>query len=518
MARRGARLLVAMTMAACGGSGDDSGGTGTGLSAGTTMTGSTVTATGTGSTSTDVPTTGTTASGGVSESTGTLTTGPTSGEPATSTTSPGTSTSTTGTATATTSGETTSSETTSGETTGTTGAVDFCEGEGGILLPGDEVTCTGDLGKKTFLFAICSCSGLTANNSLRTDSFDSNDPNMVPMDGGSVGVNGPYKAASMVDIGGSLWVDGKIETFNAHEVAQQLKCSDDLTAGSASHVADDLFTEGNLFAQNMTLTIDGDLHILPNKMNNGAKVLGATIKEQVDVKTPCDCEDLIDVPKIVSGYMQDNDNEALPIAPDELVGLPQPKSLELPCGRYFFTAIDSNSSLDITLTGRTVIAVAGDVQNAGAFHITLAPEAELDLFIAGNANFNNVATIGDPKRPAATRIYVGGAFKFASNFTLGANLYQPNAVFTANNMSEIWGSLFVGGLQLASPLVVHYDQAILELDGCDPPDQGCGDCHDCANPTPACTPGGTCGPCVVDDDCCPPLVCDAGVCKAIIPQ
>lgn len=498
-----------MVLAACGGSDGDSGGTGTGLSVGTTMMGATVTATGsTGSTSTDVPTTGSTVSG-VSESTGTSVTGPTTGEPMTST-DPGTSTGTTGTTSATT-GESTS-------TSGTTGPVDFCAGEGGILLPGDEVTCTGDLGKKTFLFAICSCSGLTANNSLKTDSFDSNDPNMVPMDGGSVGVNGPYSAASMVDIGGSLWVDGKIQTFNAHEVAQQLKCSDDLTAGSPSHVAADLFTEGNLFAQNMTLTIDGDLHIRPNKANNGAKVLGATIKEQVEVKTPCDCEDLIDVPAIVGGYMQANDNDALPIAPDELVGLPQPKSVELPCGRYFFTGIDSNSTLDITLTGRTVIAIAGDVQNAGAFHITLGPEAELDLFIAGNANFNNVATIGDPKRPAATRIYVGGAFKFASNFTLGANLYQPNAVFTANNMSEIWGSLFVGGLQLASPLVVHYDQAILDLEGCDPPGEGCGDCHDCANPTPACTGDGTCGPCMVDDDCCPPLVCDAGVCKAIIPQ
>ncbi|MDC0667203.1 DUF7305 domain-containing protein [Nannocystis radixulma] len=507
MARRSVGWMVAVVMTACGGSGGD--GTATGLSGATTMSGSTGTATGTGTEAptTEAPTTGTTVSGGVSESTGTATG---TGEPTTTTST----TSTTGTTT-TGSGSETTSDTSTG---GTTGAVDFCEGEGGILLPGDEVTCTGDLGKKTFLFAICSCSGLTANNSLKTDSFDSNDPNMVPMDGGSVGVNGPYSAASMVDIGGSLWVDGKIQTFNAHEVAQQLKCTDDLTAGSASHVADDLFTEGNLFAQNMTLTIDGDLHIPANKNNNGAQVLGQTIKEPVDVKTPCDCEDLIDVAQIVGGYMLDNDNAALPIAPDELVGLPQPKSVELPCGRYFFSAIDSNSSLDITLTGRTVIAVAGDVQNAGAFHITLGPEAELDLFIAGNANFNNVASIGDPKRPAATRIYVGGAFKFASNFTLGANLYQPNAVFTANNMSEIWGSLFVGGLQLASPLVVHYDQAILDLDGCDDPGQGCGDCHDCANPTPACTEDGTCGPCVVDDDCCPPLVCDAGICKAIIPQ
>lgn len=412
----------------------------------------------------------------------------------------------------------TSDATTSGESTGgTTGAVDFCEGMGGILVPGDEMTCTGDLGKKTFLFAICSCSGLTANNTLKTDSFDSNMMNMMPMDGGSVGVNGPYTASSSVDIGGSLWVDGKIQTFNQHEVAQILQCSDDVNANSPSHVADDLYLEGNINAQNKTLTIDGDLHIQAGKQNNGATVGGKTIKGPVEVKTPCDCSDLIDVPKIVQGYMADNDNDSVPLAVDELIGLPQPKELELPCGRYFLTGIDSNSSLKISLTGRTVIAIAGDVKNAGAFTIELGPAAELDLFIAGNAEFNNVAAIGDPKRPAATRIYVGGSFKFASNFTLGANLYQPNATFTANNMSEIWGSLFVGGLNLASPLVVHYDQAILELEGCDDPNKPCGDCHDCANPTPTCTKEGTCGPCVVDSDCCPPLACDGGICKAIIP-
>ncbi len=403
------------------------------------------------------------------------------------------------------------------ESSDTTGAVDFCSGSGGILIPGDELTCTGDLGKKTFLFAICSCTGLTANNSLTTDSFDSEMRDMMAMNGGSVGVNGPYTASSQVGIGGSLWVDGKIQTFNAHEVAQVLQCSDDITANSPSQVADNVFVEGNINAQNMTMTIGGDLHIPVNKQNNGATVLGATVKGPVDVKTPCDCSDPIDVAKIVAGYMADNDNDAVPIGADDLVGLPQPKQLELPCGRYFFSAIDSNSSLDITLTGRTVIAIAGDVKNAGAFTLALGPEAELDLFIAGNADFNNVASIGDPKRPAATRIYVGGAFKFASNFTLGANLYQPNATFTANNASEIWGSLFVGGLNIASPLVVHYDQAILDLEGCDDPNKPCGSCHDCANPTPTCTDQGTCGPCQVDSDCCPPLVCSEGLCKAILP-
>lgn len=491
--------------------------------------GETVSATGTETGSVSGPTTpgeatqaGPTSTGGTTEAL------PTTGSPTTSigeSASVGTTTdSTSGTSEGTTAGATTG---TGGTTTGTgeastdgasstTGAVSFCEGEGGIQLPGDEATCTGDLGKKTFLFAVCSCTGVTANNTLKTDSFDSEMGDMMPMDGGSVGVNGPYSASSMVDIGGSLWVDGKLETFNTHEVAQVLQCGADITATSASHVGADVFVEGDVHSQNKTMTIDGDLHIPPNKVNNGAVVLGATIKEAVSVETPCDCDDPIDIAGIVQYFAQNNDNAAQGLEPGELEALPQAKQLELPCGRYFFTGISSNNTLEISLTGRTVIAIEGAVLTAGEFDVKLGPEAELDLFIVGDADLNNAANIGDPKRPAATRIYAAGAVKFASGFTLGANLYQPNATFTANNTAEIWGSLFVGGLQLASPFTVHYDQAILELDGCEDPGSGCGDCHDCANPTPACKDG-SCAPCEVDSDCCPPLVCDQGLCKAILP-
>jgi hypothetical protein len=491
---------VVATAVACGGSGGET------ATEPATTTGVTVPATGTDGTA-DVPTTGapaTTTTGSTSDGTSAVTTSttaePTTAGPTTDTGEPVTS----------------SSSSSTGETTdGTTGPVDFCEGEGGILLPGDEMGCTGDLGKKTFLFALCSCTTLTANNKLTTDSFDSA-MGPMQMDGGSVGVNGAYTASSSIDIGGSLWVDGKIETFNSHEVAQVLQCGGDVTAKSMSHVGEDAFVEGDIDAMNDVMTIDGDLHIPPTMTNATANVLGQTIKEAVDVEVPCDCSQPYDIAGIVAGFEAANDNDAQGITAAELTDLSQAKVLELPCGVYFFDEISSNNELEIVLTGRTVIAIAGDIINAGTFTIEVGPEAELDLFLAGDATLNNVAAIGDPARPAASRLYVGGEVKFANTFTLGANLYQPNAVFTANNAAEIWGSLFVGGLQLASPVIIHYDQAILELPGCEVPGGGCGDCHDCANPTPNCEDG-TCVPCVDFNDCCPPLTCDQGVCVAVTP-
>lgn len=492
--------VVAAMVACGGGSGDETSG------GSTSDSGVTIPPTlGDGTTTQSTPTsgdasTGTVMTGGFTSST---TTGPTTG-PAGETTA--------GESTA---GESTAGETTAGETTATGGG-DFCEGKGGIQLPGDLAECTGDLGKKTFLFALCSCTDLTASNKLTTDSFDS-EMGMMPMDGGSVGVNGAYSASSSIDIGGSLWVDGTIQTFNNHEVAQELQCGGNVTAKSMSHVGEDAFVEGDIEALNKVMTIDGDLHIPANKTNNQATVLGQIIKEPVAIAQPCDCSEPYDIAAIVAGYQASNDNDEQGISANELTDLPNAKVLELPCGIYFFDKISSNNELKIVLTGRTVIAIAGDIINAGTFTIELGPDAELDLFLAGDATLNNVAAIGDPTRPAATRVYVGGTVKFANTFTLGANLYQPNAVFTANNKSEIWGSLFVGGLQLASEMIIHYDQAILDLDGCEDPGGGCTDCHDCANPTPSCGEDGTCEPCEVNSDCCPPLACVQGVCKAITP-
>ncbi len=508
-----------VVLAASIGCGDSDAGTASASNSGLSVSSSTATSDPTQGvpTTSDGSNTGTTSASTGSASGTSSGTGTTAG---TATTDPGTSggssSSTTGAVSE--SGTTTSASTSDGSSSSTGGPVGFCDGEGGILLPGDlNDMCTADLGKKTFLFAVCSCAGLTANNVLKTDSYDSEMMmNMMTKTGGSVGVNGAYSASSQNDIGGTLWVDGPIQTFNSHMVAQDVQCGGDYSATSPSNVGDDMYVEGNLLAVNKVVTIGGDLHIAAGKSTVGANVLGKIIKEPVLVKTPCDCNDPIDVAAIVAGYKLDNDNLANAIEPDQLIGNPLPEVLELPCGRFYFDAITPNNSLTIKLTGRTVLAIAGDVVIPGPFILELGPDAELDLFVAGNVTLNNTATIGDTKRAAATRIYVQQSFKFSSNFVLGANLYQPNAMFTANNMAEIWGSLFVGGLTLASPFTVHYDQAILDLNGCEEPGGGCTDCHDCANPTPACK-NGTCEQCVVDSDCCPPLVCDGGQCKVILP-
>lgn len=391
------------------------------------------------------------------------------------------------------------------------GVVPFCDGQGGILLPGPEQTCTGDLGEKTFKFALCSCTAVNTTGTFFTDSFNSNDPDQPVMNGGSVGVNGNYTANVLTEIGGALWIDGDMSTLAIHDVAQDLQCGGDISTVLLSHVDGDAHVEGNIGGFVPLMTIDGDLHQPAGKSSLGAAVLGQKIKEPVDIQTPCDCSDPLDIAAIVQGYGADNDNDEAGVPVDRLANIVV-DTVELDCGRYYFSKAQSLLSLKLALTGRTVIAIDGDFNNLGLFDLELGPDAELDLFVAGDMTFVDLATIGDIDRPAALRIYVGGDVTFANGFQLGGNLYMPNAVFNAVGLASVYGSLFVGGINIIELFSIRYDSAILELEGCEEPGGECGDCHDCLNPTPACGPGGECVPCQTDADCCPPFLCNSGAC------
>ncbi|MCA9657460.1 MAG: hypothetical protein KC486_03900 [Myxococcales bacterium] len=493
-------LIVALLgLAACSG-GEETSATTSGFSSGMSATDPTsTTATSTSMTATEgtdsATSTGTTGAGTTTEGTGPTTGDATSASATDATTgSPGA----TDTATAT--------GTDSDTDTGTTGGGDFCEGGGGLQVPGDD-TCTGDIGKKTFLFAACSCGDVTINNKLLTDSFE--------MGGGSVGTNGAYKATSQVDIEGSLWASGAISSFNSHSVSEHLQCKSTVSASGTAAVGGDAYVEDDISAPNKSLTIDGDLHIPAGKTHD-AVVNGAVIVENVAVKTPCDCEDPLDIPGIIDAFAGVSDNQEMGVDPDVLKNTAMATTVDLPCGIYVLNEITANAAATLNILGRVVVVVPGDIQASGPFTVNIAEKAELDLFVGGAAYFANTIELGDPARPSATRAYFHGQTTFAGAFDVGANIYMPNAAFKANNAVEMWGALFVGSLDVAGPLTIHYDEDILDLEGCDEPGEQCGDCHDCVNPTPACVDG-ECGPCQTSADCCPPLQCVEGVCETIIP-
>jgi hypothetical protein len=369
--------------------------------------------------------------------------------------------------------------------------------------------CTSDLAKRLFLFSICVCNDLSYNGTLMTSSLADT---TTPSDrlGGSVGVNGAYQGSSVASqLGGALWVQGDAQMAE-EDIAGDLKCGGTLTVGGVSKVQHDTYVAGNVDAPE--LTIDGALYVPEGSSVNVQSALGGTFRQSVSVKEPCECNQAIDVAALTTSFRKNNDNEREALTATSLTTNEQKIVRSLPCGRYYFDAISESSAITLSLTGKSVIAIDGNLDNVGGLSILLGDDAELDLFISGDVNLSGPVVIGRRNRPSATRIYVGGRVAFSSNPVFYANWYVPNSPFVISSKSELWGALHVQSLELSGSLTLHYDPTILELPSCTPSGQSCSSCRDCSNPTPACR-NGTCAACSTDGDCCPPLRCNRGLCE-----
>ena len=361
---------------------------------------------------------------------------------------------------------------------------------------------------------------LSSQNTVDTDSMDAAKPGM-PLAGGSVGTNGDYTATAPNDIQGALIVGGKLMTQNSHNVLQNMTVAGTSNVGSPATAKSDAYLGAEVTGPQNFLTVSGKMYTPVATNVNQVNELGGWAITPVTVPPPCDCTDQVDIAGIVAAFKGTNDNFTNMILPDALTSMPSlPKDITLPCGRYYFDGIVVNNSATLHLQGRTVLAIDGNIQMSGPLTIELAEGAELDMFVTGTVFLNNIATIGSKTSPKSTRIYIAGdSVTMSGQLALSANFYLPNAVFNITNDLEMWGALFAKQVVSSGHVKVHYDEGILKIPGCQGGDEPCKDCGDCVNPNPACGADGTCGPCTKDQDCCPPLICDAlGECSPPPPK
>jgi hypothetical protein len=392
------------------------------------------------------------------------------------------------------------------------GAPAFCQGSGpAIALP--DGTCTGDIGKRTFLFAVCSCTSIQISGTLKTDSLDSTQ-GLSSGNGASIGTNGSLDTVSDMFLQGSVFAGGVgvgagapvVRFQELGTIKRDLHSAGLIATNQGFKVDGDVFAGGDVTGP---LTCGGAAHVAPGPTAAGVTAKKGIVTEAVSVPPPCDCAKPLDVKGIIAAFATTNDDAALGVTPEQLASATA-TPLTLPCGRYFFSAIGGDR-VSLSLAGRTAIFVAGDLRVQGALAIDLAPGAELDLFVGGNLILGD-ATLGSTTAPAHVRVYVGGTtVTLSGNAKLGANLYALNADVALSSDFEMAGALFVKSLALSGTFSIHYDEAILGAEGCDSQQHGCATCHDCAGATPACK-GGACVPCVTTADCCAPLLCSSGRC------
>ena len=384
-------------------------------------------------------------------------------------------------------------------------------------------SCAGQLAAHTFTHALCACEDLNIPtiSQLTTDSFDSSGADKTVLgSGAAVGVTGNYPAARSY-IGGSLTVAGTSRLLNMTDLDVQgdLKLAGRASLWSWVRVKRDTWLMSPVGYWAM-VRIEGNLNLLaPTGSLNGVGepfLGGMRITTSFTVDDPCGCgEQRLDVAEIARLGAERNDNAALSIDRAAFTNLIGTTRLALPCGRFRFDSIGGPGSLQLAFTGRTAIFVDRDVA-LPELQLLLANDAEVDVFIRGNLSLAT-AKLGDMNRPAALRIYVGGAndIVFAGG-EIGANVYAPNANVTLAVPTGLGGSIYAKNLHTSAG-GIHYDRAILKAgDKCGQPttcDKSSRSCHISAT----CN-NGVCEKCKEDRECSAPLVCVTGACQPLLFQ
>lgn len=305
--------------------------------------------------------------------------------------------------------------------------------------------------------ALCVCDRLGGAGTLRTFAR--------PGEAADVGVETDASFAGGVEIQGSAWIDGDLGFAGSATVRDHVFTSGDLgfagevSIGDTVAVGGDLGGAGSLSAK--TLRVQG-------KVATAGSVQGDVQPYEAPTATPCGCDAPYDVAGAVVAARTANDNAKIGLSPEITVA--GGKTLVLPSGRYYLEKVAAAGVLDIRAEGAVLLYIDGSFDIAGASRIELAPGATLDLFVAGTLAQAGGVVFGDPDRPEAFRLYVGGE----GSVLVGAGerdfygmIYAPTADLVFAGGTTVHGAVFARNLDFAGGLDIAYSE-VVPADECIP--------------------------------------------------
>lgn len=344
------------------------------------------------------------------------------------------------------------------------------------LTAGD---CQPSVAARTFSSALCSCEDTNVAGLLKTRSFRSGAGAAARERlGGSVGVNRNYITGGLADVGGSFQVAGPRDVLfgGLLNVGDELRFNPSFDVAGLVGIGGDAHLNGALRAIG-AIGIDGDLYRSPNSRFLGlalVNVRGDQYTEAVDVPEPCGCapDELLDIAGRVAQAAVSNDNADVGLdehALDLVAGIGT--ALTLPSGRYFLHQVGGVGAINLRISGKVELHVDDDFFAGPLFAVRLDAGAELDLFVRDNFVLAGAALLGDPARPGATRIYVGGTgdIAVAGLNAFAGNLYAPTANVLVGGIGKVYGSLFGKNILAAGILDVGYDETVRDGLECTPP-------------------------------------------------
>jgi hypothetical protein len=414
----------------------------------------------------------------------------------------------------------------------------FCAGLGPALRTyvttsggGSEPVCTASIARRLFSYALCSCGDAKFTDiAASIDMFDSRRGAYPQSAEGyaPIGVNGSLFDEAGAAVAGTAIVAG----------------SDFLLSGPVTFYGDVksnavIDMSGISINFQRDLWVNGDIHGIPTAIVkrdvyqtagfsgvDSVMLTGSLYERAVDVAPPCPCSDaLLDIAAIVASARVDNDNAELGVTTATLsamLGAGSPPA-GFTCGRFALDSVEVTADFSSDMTGRVALFVDGDLTVNSDFGASLAPSAELDVFVAGDLRLAGPSKIGTVAQPSSMRLYVAGAapLRIDDTHALAAQLYAPRASITATSATPT-GAIVAATFESRGAYSMHYDRAITEMgeecSGADakPAKLSSADaCHPCPGGL-ADLGGGVCGPCQRDADCCEPTACVSGACQPLV--
>jgi hypothetical protein len=349
--------------------------------------------------------------------------------------------------------------------TGTTNPA--CSGLGDpIALPtAAGPTCAAALATRGHRFALCSCESMNAPARVRTDAYDSRDSAVFDEVAAAIGIGGNLTSTAEVRAGGAFYVAGAggIDASNHIRSSQSLRVGGPVTIRNDNGDVDrDAYVAGNVTGN---LRVNGTLHVPAGAVLSGGAEASAIVNEPVSVPSPCDCSaGFVNVGAAISAAATGNANAAIGLAPDALAAVSTPTPLALPCGTFYLDKIYADAAVTIAVTGRAVLAVAGDVALHATFTVNLDPSAELDLIVGGRLSTSGGSAFGAAGAAARFRVWIAGTstISFDDAPAINAVVHAPFAPVTAASGLPLWGSLLARSVSIGADTTLHYDRAILE--------------------------------------------------------
>jgi hypothetical protein len=349
-------------------------------------------------------------------------------------------------------------------------AAPVCVAPGPIVHLGgtDDATCAGVVAARLGRYALCTCSDLIVTGSLSVNGpREAGGPQPLPNPpppsfAAAVGTDGNVNVSGFTHVKGSVVAAGAggVLLTSGGMVLGNLRSGGGLStlARMPMLIAGDAFVNGDVSG---AVSVEGAVH-LPATSTIAPEVEAASVtQEAVSVAPPCDCGSgpAFDIGAAVASRKTMNANASLGFSDTQLAAASAAQTVDWPCGEYYLAEIRTaqSAALEFRIHGHVGIFVAGDVRLGDNLHVTLDPDAELDLVVAGSFYMTG-RVFGAPATPALTRLWVGSTtISLPDQVQFGAAVYAPDAVFSAGIGLTFSGTLFVDTLSVTGDVRVIYD-------------------------------------------------------------